>query len=388
MEGAKVLLIEPNVLARHTIIKELEMIRGLAVKVSDCSDLEVDREILNFSPDIILLSIADKHAGEFELLTHLRVRYPSIPLIVLSPRTYEGAEVAVTALRMGALDFITLPEQEVGLLFAKRHFKKRVAPKIRMAYAHKIRMLREGNGHEPHEKKSAFGSAVRQSGVMKIVRLIVMGGCTGSPRALFSIIPRLPASLKVPVVVTLHLPKSYSTVLARELDKISAIKVREVADDTLLHGGVVWIASGGFHSEVLRDGHMLKIRSHRGARENGERPSINILFRSAAQHCGPGALGVVLSGCGTDGLDGAQAINQKGGEVWVQNPRTAIASELPMHIIKSRISKKYYHPEELADQLLTRIEGHRKSPKVMGSESSKQPGKQDTGSSLFPYSDN
>ncbi|MDX1618725.1 MAG: CheB methylesterase domain-containing protein, partial [Balneolaceae bacterium] len=194
-------------------------------------------------------------------------------------------------------------------------------------------------------------------------------------QALFSIIPVLPQSLPITLVVVQHFPKHSTKELARRLNEISEVRVEEAYDGVELKPGTVWLAPGGLHAEVERNGGTLTLKLHRGPRENGVRPSIDLLFRSAGWSLGDELLGIILSGCGRDGIAGARVIREYGGNIIVQDPRDALSHSLPLAVIREGLADNYFPAEQIADQIIRRSDrsGGRSDP-------SKQQG-QETGSS-------
>lgn len=354
MKKIKVLVIEKDVLARQVMASVLLQEDEYEVAGITSQRISSKRSIETMNPDVVLLSIEKKQSEEFELFLKLRVQFPQTAIILISPRTIEGGEVVVAALKMGAIDFITKPAHSTGLLFARRHLRKRMIPKVKMAASLNNRPLSSIDEYDVDYQQQLLPKE-NISAEEANVRILAIGACTGGPRALFSLIPKLPEDLSVPVVVVQHFPKIFTGILAKELNISSKIEVREAFDNAELAPGVVWIASGGHHCEVYREGYKMNLRTHRGPRELGERPSINMLFRSAATHYGPNAMGVVLSGCGCDGTLGAQAIKASGGQVFVQNPRSSLAPEMPLNVIRAGATKQYFDIHELAEQIINNI---------------------------------
>jgi two-component system chemotaxis response regulator CheB len=314
---------------------------------------------------VVLLHLDDIDSQAFEMFTKLRVRYPQLPVIILSPRNEKGAKAAITAITMDAIDVVTKPTSGNNLLFANRHLSKRLIPIVKAAAAYGDESgksaLKSASGPTQQEASSQESERSDDSSQYREPEIITIGGCCGGPKALFSLITKLPRDLSVPVVVVQHFPQIFTKVLAEELDKRSRLSVREVADGAELKPGTVWIASGGCHTEVHRDGCKTTLRVHRGPRELGDRPSINMLFRSAVRIYEDKILGIILSGIGLDGLAGAEAIHKAGGQVLVQEPRTSIAPEMPANIIRAGLADHSYTLEEFVEQILKRVPEHVKS---------------------------
>ncbi|MDZ7680436.1 MAG: CheB methylesterase domain-containing protein [Fodinibius sp.] len=238
----------------------------------------------------------------------------------------------------------------------ERHLKKRLEPIITAAKKIREREHLDAEILETltHPQK-AFEQVNVDTSSNSRVELVVIGGCTGGTQALFSLVGALPGNLEIPVVIVQHLPRIYTSYLSQKLNSVSDVSVREVQDGVPLDSGGVWIAPGGYQCEVGLSGYQKVLRTHRGMRENNMRPSIDILFRSAAKVFAKKTMGILLSGYGYDGLSGAEDIRNAGGQILVQDPRTAVASELPLAVIRNGLSREYFSPEGLARQIMQRV---------------------------------
>ncbi|MGK7369307.1 MAG: CheB methylesterase domain-containing protein, partial [Candidatus Halalkalibacterium sp. M3_1C_030] len=182
-------------------------------------------------------------------------------------------------------------------------------------------------------------------------RIMVIGACTGGPKALTNLIEGLPENLNIPVVIVQHFPKYFTAELADMLDMRSKLKVREAYEGAPLKAGTVYIAPGGYHSEISGWSCKPVLKVHRGPRELNDRPSINNLFRSASNIFGRNVLAVILSGHGEDGLEGVKAVKRAGGLVIVQHPDSAIVPDLPLMILDSGFGDFKFFTEQLTDAL-------------------------------------
>ncbi|HEX6981802.1 MAG TPA: chemotaxis protein CheB [Balneolaceae bacterium] len=353
MEQAKILIIDQNVLVRRAVASFLEKSDSF-IPLWDSGGIKHLRYYIEKTePDVVLLAIESEKSEESSLLNMINVSFPSLPIVAISPKTKEGAEAAVLALKNGAVDVITIPEHRNIILFAKQHLGKRLYSILRVAnnLHHRQSLSDEILDSLIYPQKS-FEHFTREHYTVPTPKIIVIGGCTGGPRALFSLISKLPAQLPVPVVVVQHFPKIYTRALAEKLDEESEVNVREAFDGAGAEAGTVWIAPGGYHCELNRSGQKTVLNIHYGPREHNARPGIDMLFRSAAYNWSDKVLGVLLSGSGIDGIAGAEEIRRAGGEVIVQDPETAIAPELPLSVIRHGLTRAYYSPEKLAERLI------------------------------------
>lgn len=355
MDPNKVLIIDQNILVRRAISNILQQEEEFEVCWIAEESPNIKAVVREHDPDVVLLSLEDMQSEGFTILSMLRIKFPKLPVLIISPRTTEGAEAAINALRVGAIDFITKPEHKNLILFAERHLEKRLTPLIKAAKKiHDFHSLDSEILESLIHPQRTF-EQIKESEEASTTEIVVIGGCTGGVQALFKLVSALPADLQVPVVIVQHLPRTYTKYLASKLDSVSDITVREVQGDEKLESGDVWIARGGYQCEISQSGYRYVLNTHRGLRENNMRPSIDVLFRSAAHTFGNRTLGILLSGCGYDGVAGAEEIRNHEGQILVQDPRSAIAPELPLSAIKKGLTREYYSPVELAEEIVRRI---------------------------------
>jgi two-component system chemotaxis response regulator CheB len=188
------------------------------------------------------------------------------------------------------------------------------------------------------------------------VELVAVGASTGGPQALAEILAALPATCPVPVVVVQHVLSGFSGYLAERLAAQLAVGVCEAAAGDRLYPGQVWIAPGDQHLEVARAAEGgLRLRLQHGPPENSCRPSVDVLFRSAAQACGAGTLAVVLTGMGRDGLRGAECVRAAGGQVLAQDEATSVVWGMPGFVVRAGLADQVLPLGQLGPEVLRRV---------------------------------
>ncbi|MDP1792507.1 MAG: CheB methylesterase domain-containing protein, partial [Acidimicrobiales bacterium] len=171
------------------------------------------------------------------------------------------------------------------------------------------------------------------------LQLVVVGVSTGGPAALAAMLPSLPETLRVPVVIVQHMPPVFTTMLAERLNGLSKIQVSEAADGERALPGHAYIAPGGLHLAVMRDALGFQFALNEDPPENSCRPAVDVLFRTAATATDGHLLGVVLTGMGSDGLIGARAITQAGGEVLAQDEATSVVWGMPGYVVREKLAQ-------------------------------------------------
>jgi two-component system chemotaxis response regulator CheB len=197
----------------------------------------------------------------------------------------------------------------------------------------------------------------------------VIGLSTGGPSALEQLLPQLPADFPVPVLIVQHMPKVFTGALAERLDKCCALHVEQGYDHAPLRPGTVWLAPGGSHMEVAPRSRMMgegdstvrsgRVRLHQQELLNHCRPSVDYLFHSAAQMYGAGALALVMTGMGADGLSGARAVHERGGVVLAQDEATSAVWGMPGRVSEAGIASATLPLSCIAPALRKRVDAGR-----------------------------
>jgi len=332
-EHIRVFVIDPSILMRRILSRMLQKEEGINLVGTSCNyDSEtVLREIELHQPDILFLGVDREGSDEMKLFFELTYSFADLHIILLTPLSREGAQVALKGVRNGAIDYVTKPEKNKGIILAERHFYKRVIPLIR-AIPKLNRKKRPAIANtDDRTVSSQFFTNVGEMNPASI-ELVVIGGCLGGVSSIYQVLSKLPKRLPVPVIIVQHMPKIYTKVFSEELNKQMPFSVVQADNDTILKPGTVYIAPGGFHSVIRNEGGRKRIGLHKGPREHKCRPSVDVLLRSAVQEYGGRLLGVFLSGDGKDGVLGALKILENGGAILLESRESALSSELAKKI--------------------------------------------------------
>jgi len=281
-------------------------------------------------PDVVTM---DYEMPVMDGITAVRQMMASrrVPVLMFSSLTFEGARVTLDALDAGAVDF--LPKNFDAISRNTDAMRRTLTDKI-VAVAH---------SHQTPPATKAASTSTSGPVVKKLtgLELVVIGTSTGGPAALQSIFRELPGDFRTPIVIVQHMPASFTAAFAERLNNISGLTVREAKNGDILQPGTVYVAPGGRQLMLDKRGggsiHILDSdnRVH-------YRPSVDIAFASAAKHFGRHALGIVLTGMGSDGREGARLIKDAGGHIWAQDEESSVIFGMPMAVIR----------DGLADQVL------------------------------------
>src|SRR5262249_39350688 len=187
------------------------------------------------------------------------------------------------------------------------------------------------------------------------VRVVAIGASTGGPNALGEIFRWLPADFPVPLVMVQHMPPMFTRLLAEGLSAEFPIPVKEGSSGSLLQPGPAWIAPGGHHMIVARDGLQVRTHLHEEPPENSCRPAVDVLFRSVAHTFGRNTLAVVLTGMGQDGLRGCEAIREAGGQVLAQDETSSVVWGMPGYVAQAGLADRVLPLSVLASEIRNRV---------------------------------
>jgi two-component system chemotaxis response regulator CheB len=258
-----------------------------------------------------------------EAVARLMAERPT-PIVMLSAETREGSPATVRALALGAVDVIPKPWGRVdpGLTA----LRETIVSKVKTAA--RIRPVRTAG--RPAAGPAVAGS--RPGAPATTGACVVLAASSGGPAALLAVVPGLPRDLPAAVLVVQHLPARYTAQLARELARRAALPVREATEGDRLSPGIVHVAPGS-HDLVVSSGGILRLGPE--PRGDGACPSADVAMTSVARHAGCAAIGVVLTGMGTDGARGAEAIARAGGRVIAQDETSSAVYGMPRAAVEA-----------------------------------------------------
>ena len=333
MDKVKVLIIDDSALVRKLLAEMLNSERGIEV-VGSAADPYIAREkIKELQPDVLTLDVEMPRMDGLTFLQNLMRLYP-MPVVMVSSLTEKGADVTLRALETGAIDFITKPK--IDLAEGLGEYKYDLIEKIKTAAGvSKTALLTRSSSLSVPKRHTA--DAVIEKKMPRHYRttdrLIAVGASTGGTEAIKEVLLEVPPDAPG-IVIAQHIPEGFSEPFARRMDKICVIKVKEAEDGEQILPGHAYIAPGYAHLMVTRDGAKYRCKLNNGPPVNRHRPSVDVLFRSVAQNAGPNAVGVILTGMGSDGADGSYEMHQAGAKTIAQDEKTSVVWGMPGEAIK------------------------------------------------------
>jgi two-component system chemotaxis response regulator CheB len=313
----RVLIVDDSALVRQAISEALARDPALEVVGTACDPYVAREKIAQLDPDVLTL---DLEMPRMDGLTFLRIlmEHHPLPVVVVSSLTQAGSQAAVDAVEAGAVDVLAKPDgtMSIGTLADKLAFHVKAAA----AAAPRLR--------KPAAAPLPPPAAIEPVGVADPRQIIVIGASTGGVEALRQIVPRFPAGLP-PIAIVQHISAFFSRAVADRLAAMSGITVREAGDNEPLRPGECVIAPGDFHLAVVHQPGGYQTRLLQTPPIHHCRPAVDVLFRSAAEAAGQHAVGVLLTGMGSDGALGMQAIRSAGGTTIAQDEATSVVYGMP-----------------------------------------------------------
>ncbi len=330
----RVLVVDDSALVRKLLTEILSSDPGIEV-VGSAMDPYVARDkIKQLNPDVLTLDVEMPRMDGVTFLRNL-MRLRPMPVIMVSTLTEKGAEITLDALGYGAVDFVTKPK--VDLAHSIGDYAEELTEKVKFASQAKVKQLVSQPGRPaPMAREVQPSSSVDEVVAPPRSRrhfrttdqLIAIGASTGGTEAIRVVLEALPSSTPG-IVISQHIPASFSGPFANRMDRASAMKVSEARDGEQILPGHVYIAPGDRHLMVIRDGARYRCKLNDGVPVNRHKPSVDVMFRSVAQSAGPNATGVILTGMGKDGAQGLKDMLEAGARTVAQDEQSSVVWGMP-----------------------------------------------------------
>ena len=315
-------------------------------------------KIALLSPDVVTLDVEMPRKDGLVALEEI-MRVCPMPVVMVSSLTQEGAEVTLKALALGCVDFVGKPSGSVSTNI--QLVGAELVSKVVMASTACVRPIRDPFVSSPgSSRKRNPNLAPRPSvspGAKGKREIVAVAASTGGPVALHQLLSALPENFPLPIVVTQHMPKGFTALFAKRLDAASALTVVEGAEGLALRPGLVVIAPGGSHLVVRRKGRETLCELSDAPPVLSVKPSANIMFSSVADEFGGNALGVVLTGMGRDGADGAAILHEKGARIFAESRETCVVYGMPRAAVEAGVVDEVLPLPEIPEALVRNASG-------------------------------
>ena len=320
MKNIRVLVVDDSALVQKVLQRELSLCPGIEVVATASDPIAARDRILEHAPDVITLDIEMPRMDGLTFLEKLMKHRPT-PVVIVSSVTPANGETALRALALGAVEVLPKP----GTQFSVPEIKGQLATAIRAAAVAQIQRL---TPTAAREKRTAALVPFATTD-----HVVVVGASTGGVRAVETLVSSLDANTPGFIVVQ-HMPTGFTTSFAKRLDGVCAMTVREAEDGMPVTPGVVLIAPAGRHTLLARSGGHYVTRVKDGPAVQFQRPSVDVLFQSAAEAGGANVTGILLTGMGQDGARGLLALREAGAYTIAEDASTCVVFGMPRAAIE------------------------------------------------------
>src|SRR5438067_5221083 len=342
----RVLVVDDSAFMRTALTRMIQSEPTLTVVGTAQNGLEALEKITSLQPDVVTLDVEMPGLNGLETLKRIMQQAPR-PVIMVSSLTQEGAEVTLEALSMGAFDY--LPKQ---LSYASLDIIK-----IQQDLVAKVRAAAEQGARRstiaPRSASAQPPTRYPQSSFQITPEVIAIGTSTGGPKALQEILPMLPADLPVGVLIVQHMPPGFTAPFAQRLNNQCKVTVREAADNDSVEPGVVYIAPAGGHMTIFRGARsQVAIRISSTPQGMLHIPSVDVMMLSVAEVFRSAAMGIIMTGMGSDGLEGMRAIAREGGITIGQDKSSCIVYGMPRVCAENGILQRVVPLPEIPQHII------------------------------------
>ncbi len=327
MRSVRVLIVDDSALIRQLLTTILNEDPAIEVVGTACDPYQARERIKQLHPDVLTLDVEMPRMDGITFLRNL-MRLRPMPVVMISSLTTEGADVTLEALELGAVDFI--PKPRTGIARDMAMLSEQITRKVRAAARARVKplaMVAQQPGVFPRNNHQSLKTG-QQMAAETLSTVVVIGASTGGTEAIKYILERLPADSPA-VMITQHIPATFSSSFARRMDSNSALRVCEAEEGQPILPGHAYIAPGDQHLLAERVGNRYVCRLSTEAPVNRHRPAVDLLFKSVARCTGLKRLGILLTGMGTDGAFGLQELRNSGARTFAQDEASSVVWGMP-----------------------------------------------------------
>jgi two-component system chemotaxis response regulator CheB len=355
---ARVVIIDDSALVRTVLQKILATDPDIEVVGVAKDPIQAIKVIKETKPNVLTLDLEMPKMDGLTFLSKLMKIVP-LPVIIISSRAERGNEATFRALELGAIDFVTKPSLAVGsgledlsqeIIDKVKHASSVNRQKLSKMYKATVKPS-TGSSQESHMPKNIAGV----KSIKSTDKIIAIGGSTGGTVAVRTILQALPANLP-PILIVLHMPAGFTKSYADGLNRLCKMNVIEAIDGEILKFGYAYVAAGGKHMLLDKNGYEFKLKLTDDPPCNLHRPSVDVTFQSVADKAGANAIGIILTGMGADGANGLKEIYDEGGYTIAQDEKSSIVFGMPKQAIQVGAVKKIVTLTDISKEIIEFIE--------------------------------
>ena len=360
------MIVDDSAVIRGIVTRWLEADPSISVVASCSNGIQALRLAAERNCEVVVLDIEMPEMDGIAALPQLIKAVPGIQVVMSSTLTRRNADISLRALAMGAADYVSKPETLRGATAAE-DFRLELVEKVKaLAVARRNKeqrvLFRQGPAARGPRAMALPEAKPGQSFPLRPMphidpAIIAIGSSTGGPQALIELMRAIGPALTVPVVITQHMPATFTAILAEHLGQAAKRPSTEGRAGDVLRAGSIFVAPGGRHMELVQDRNGVAIALNDKPPENFCKPSVDPLFRSVAQIYGKRALAVILTGMGHDGREGARAIVQTDGVVIAQDEATSVVWGMPGSVAMAGLCSGVWPLDRIGPEIKTMLGG-------------------------------
>ena len=339
----KVLVVDDSAIVRKILTKELSREKGIEV-VGTAPDPYVARDkIVRLRPDVITLDIEMPRMDGLAFLKRLMKHYP-LPVVIVSSLTKESGKIALEAIEIGAVEVLSKP----GSAYSVGEMRLQLADKIRAAA--RVRVIRSEDASIEGDPVKIPAHSLQET----TDKVIAIGASTGGTEAIKKVLTKFPSTIPG-IVVVQHMPPKFTTAFAQRLNQLCRIEVKEARDGDSIKPGRALIAPGNYHMQLRRSGARYYVSVKNGPIVHHQRPSVDVLFKSISKYVGSNAVGVILTGMGSDGARGLLKMRQAGARTIGQDEASCVIYGMPKEANKMGAVEKLVPLDRIPQEIINAL---------------------------------
>lgn len=350
----KVLIIDDSAVARQMLTQFLSVDPDIEVVGAAADPIMAWDKIEKLSPDVLTLDVEMPRMDGLTFLENLMAKRP-MPVLMVSSLTEKGCETALKALELGAVDFVTKPRIDITEKLPQ--IMSEVIDKVKAAAKARIRPVSSRKIPPRLDADAILKKNSARAMVETTDKVVIIGASTGGVEALTEILTALPSDAPG-ICIVQHMPEKFTKAFSDRLNSICKVDVKEAKDGDSVLDGHVLVAPGNFHMLLKRSGARYYVSVNDGPPVNRHRPSVDVLFRSAAKYAGRNALGIILTGMGDDGARGLKELKEAGAFTIAQDEASSVVFGMPKEAIRIGAADRVVHIKDIPD-VVAKFVNHR-----------------------------
>ena len=350
----RVLVVDDSAVVRQTLMDIINSDPELEVMSSAGDPFIAAERMRDEVPDVITLDVEMPRMDGITFLQRIMSQHP-IPVVMCSSLVEDSSETAMKALEYGAVEIIQKPR--IGTKLFLEESKIRICDAIKAAAIARVRPISHSHHVQPKLTADAMMPKPRSNAMVETTdKVIIVGASTGGTEAIKVFLEKMPAD-SPGIVIVQHMPEHFTKSFANRLDSLCKMSVKEAQDNDTVMTGRALIAPGNFHTLLKRSGARYYVEVKEGPLVSRHRPSVDVLFRSAARYAGGNAVGVIMTGMGDDGAKGMLEMKEAGVYTIAQDEASCVVFGMPQEAIKLGGVAKVYPLEDIAGAVLRNCKG-------------------------------